>query len=94
MRPVNEQAEFTIATDVKDGKVRVVVTALDKEGRISQLPQHERRRHRAGDGKRSTCNCGRKRRAGTSARCPPRKAGSYLLAINPGKGPTARSRCS
>ena len=30
MRPVNEEGKFTIATDVKDGKVRVVVTALDK----------------------------------------------------------------
>lgn len=31
MRPVNEDGKFTIATDLKDGKVRVVVTALDKD---------------------------------------------------------------
>ncbi len=31
MRPVNEQGEFTVATDIKDGKVRVVITAVDKE---------------------------------------------------------------
>jgi hypothetical protein len=31
MRPVNEQGEFTVATDIKDGKVRVVITAIDKE---------------------------------------------------------------
>ena len=31
MRPVNEQGKFTIATDSKDGRVRVVVTALDNE---------------------------------------------------------------
>jgi hypothetical protein len=31
MRPVNEQGEFTVATDIKDGKVRVVVTAIDKQ---------------------------------------------------------------
>jgi uncharacterized membrane protein/Mg-chelatase subunit ChlD len=30
MRPVNEEGKFNIATDVKDGQVRVVVTALDK----------------------------------------------------------------
>lgn len=31
MRPVNEQGKFTIATDLKDGKVRVVVTALTED---------------------------------------------------------------
>jgi Mg-chelatase subunit ChlD len=30
MRPVNEEGKFTVATDFKDGKVRVVVSALDK----------------------------------------------------------------
>src|SRR5205085_7113491 len=30
MRPVNEEGKFNVATDVKDGQVRVVVTALDK----------------------------------------------------------------
>jgi hypothetical protein len=30
MRPVDEEGKFTVATDFKDGKVRVVVTALDK----------------------------------------------------------------
>jgi uncharacterized membrane protein/Mg-chelatase subunit ChlD len=31
MRPVNDQGKFTVATDVRDGKVHVIVTALDKE---------------------------------------------------------------
>ena len=31
MRPVNEDDKFTVATDVRDGKVRVIVTALDKD---------------------------------------------------------------
>lgn len=31
MRPVGDQGKFTVSTDLKDGKVRVVVTALDKE---------------------------------------------------------------
>ena len=30
MRPVNDTGKFTVATDAKDGKVRVVITALDK----------------------------------------------------------------
>lgn len=31
MRPAGDQGKFTISTDYKDGKVEVVVTALDKE---------------------------------------------------------------
>ncbi|NLF69994.1 MAG: VWA domain-containing protein [Candidatus Anammoximicrobium sp.] len=31
MRPVNEEGKFSVATDVKNGRVRVVVTALDKD---------------------------------------------------------------
>nr|MCU0982387.1 glutamine amidotransferase [Pirellulaceae bacterium] len=31
MRPVNDEGKYTIATDIRDGKVRVVVTALDKD---------------------------------------------------------------
>jgi uncharacterized membrane protein len=31
MRPINEDGKFTVATDIKDGKARVVVTALDKD---------------------------------------------------------------
>ncbi len=31
MRPVNDAGKFAVATDVKDGKVRAVITALDKD---------------------------------------------------------------
>lgn len=31
MRPIDDHGKYTVATDVKDGKVRVVVTALDKD---------------------------------------------------------------
>ena len=31
MRPVVEEGKFTVSTDVKEGKVRVIVTALDKD---------------------------------------------------------------
>lgn len=31
MRPVNDMGKFSVATDVKDGKVRAVITALDQK---------------------------------------------------------------
>ncbi len=31
MRPVDDEGKYTVATDIKDGKVRIVVTALDKD---------------------------------------------------------------
>jgi len=31
MRPVDDQGKFTVATDVRDGKVRVIVTALSQD---------------------------------------------------------------
>jgi len=34
MRPVAEEGKFSVATDVKDGTVRVVVTALDKDNEL------------------------------------------------------------
>jgi len=34
MRPVAEEGQFTLATDVKDGKVKVVVNALDKDDKL------------------------------------------------------------
>ena len=37
MRPVNEEDNFSIATDIRDGKVRVVVTALDKDDNFLNL---------------------------------------------------------
>lgn len=37
LRPLDEDAKFTVATDVKDGKVRVVVTALDKEDQFQNF---------------------------------------------------------
>lgn len=31
MRPVDDKGKFTVATDVRDGKIQVIVTALDQE---------------------------------------------------------------
>ena len=49
MRPVNEEGKFNVATDVKDGQVRVVVTALDKNDEFLNFLNMSRRGHRAGD---------------------------------------------
>ncbi|MBC8354589.1 MAG: VWA domain-containing protein [Planctomycetes bacterium] len=37
MRPVNDDGKFTVATDVRDGKVSVIVTALDKDDEFLNL---------------------------------------------------------
>jgi len=34
MRPMTDEGKFTIASDIKDGRVRVVINALDKEDRF------------------------------------------------------------
>ncbi len=39
MRPVDQDGNFTVATNIKDGKVRVVVTAMDKENEFMNLLQ-------------------------------------------------------
>ncbi|MCL4202884.1 MAG: VWA domain-containing protein [Pirellulaceae bacterium] len=37
MRPVHDEGKYTIATDIRDGKVRVVVTALDKDDQFQNF---------------------------------------------------------
>lgn len=37
MRPVNDQGKFTVATDVRDGKVSVIITALDEDDEFLNL---------------------------------------------------------
>jgi uncharacterized membrane protein len=84
MRPVNEEGKFNVATDVKDGKVRVVVTALDKNDEFLNFL--------------SMSGAGTSPDLGTIempfrqdapgryiAEFPADKAGSYLLAINTGQ---------
>lgn len=85
MRPVNEEGKFSIATDVKDGKVRVVVTALDKDDEFLNFLNMSG----VGTGpEMENVQLSLKQEA------PGRyvgefsadKAGSYLLAISPGAG--------
>jgi uncharacterized membrane protein/Mg-chelatase subunit ChlD len=85
MRPVNEEGKFTVATDVKDGKVRVIVTALDKNDEFLNFLQMSA----AGSAPDlSTLNINMRQEAPGRyvGELAADKAGSYLIAINPGKG--------
>lgn len=87
MRPVNEQGKFTVATDIKDGRVRVVVTALDQNDQFLNFL------NMAGsatspDPKKPAIEISMKqegpgRYVGEFAAD---EAGSYFLAVSPGKG--------
>ncbi len=84
MRPVSEEGKFNIATDVKDGKVRVVVTALDKNDEFLNFLNMSG----AGTGpEMSTLEMQFRQDAPGRyiAEFPADKAGSYLLAINTGQ---------
>ena len=47
MRPAGDQGKFTVTTDLENGKVRVTVTALDKDDEFLNFLEHERQRRRA-----------------------------------------------
>ena len=84
MRPVNEEGKFTIASDVKDGRVRVVVTALDKNDEFLNFLNMTG----AGSGPELSSLEMQFRQEAPGryvAEFPADKAGSYLLAINTGQ---------
>jgi uncharacterized membrane protein len=88
MRPVNEEGKFTIASDVKDGKVRVVVTALDKNDEFLNFLNMSG----AGSGpEMDTIDMQFRQEAPGRyvSEFPADKAGSYLLAINTGQANAA-----
>jgi uncharacterized membrane protein len=88
MRPVNEEGKFTIASDVKDGVVRVVVTALDKNDEFLNFLNMSG----AGTGpEMDTVQMQFRQEAPGRyiAEFPADKAGSYLLAINTGQANAA-----
>lgn len=84
MRPVNEEGKFNVATDTKDGKVRVVVTALDKNDEFLNFLNMSG----AGTGPEMS-NIDIQFRQDAPGRYvaefPADKAGSYLLAVNTGQ---------
>lgn len=85
MRPVNEDGKFSVASEVKDGKVRVVVTALDKDDEFlnflnlqsaavdPDLKSFEVKIEQTAPGR-------------YVGEFPADKAGSYFLTISPGAG--------
>ena len=88
MRPVNEQGKFTIATDLKDGKVRVVVTALTEDDEFLNFldmsgsatsPDPTKPAKRDFDSPR-------RRQVATSASSMRMKPAVIFLAVSPGKG--------
>lgn len=85
MRPVNESGKFSIATDVKDGKVRVVVTALDENDEFLNFLELTG----AGIGPDlDTVQVPIRQEAPGRyvGEFPAEKTGSYLLAVSTGKG--------
>jgi uncharacterized membrane protein/Mg-chelatase subunit ChlD len=87
MRPPGEEGDFTVATDVQDGQVRMVITALDKNeeflnflnmaGTVVQpgpeLSTTEIKIEQAAPGR-------------YVATFPARDPGSYFIMVNPGAG--------
>lgn len=85
MRPVNEEGKFTVATEVKDGKVRVVVTALKEDDEFLNFL------NMSGVGadpdlKNVQLNMQQEAPGRYVGEFAADKAGSYLLAINTGMG--------
>lgn len=85
MRPVNEEGKFTVATEVKDGKVKVVVTALKENDEFLNFL------NMSGVGadpelKNVHVNIQQEAPGRYVGEFPADKAGSYLLAINTGLG--------
>jgi hypothetical protein len=84
MRPVNEEGKFTVASDIKDGQVRVVVTALDKDDEFLNFLNMSG----VGTGpEMSSIDIQFRQEAPGRyiAEFPADNAGSYLLAINTGQ---------
>ncbi len=87
MRPVNEEGKFTISTDTKDGKVRVVVTALDKNDEFLNFLNMSA----AGSGpelENIELNFRQEAPGRYVGEFTADQAGSYLLAVNTGQGNT------
>lgn len=88
MRPVNEEGKFSIASDVKDGQVRVVVTALDKDDEFLNFLNMSG----AGSGPEMENIDVQFRQEAPGryvAEFPADQAGSYLMAINTGQSNAA-----
>jgi len=86
MRPLGDQGSFSVATDVKDGRLRAVVTAMTKDGEfLNNLPMQA---VVAGEGGEQSQPLEFKQEAPGRyvAETTLAAAGSYLIGISPGRG--------
>ncbi|MCA9161590.1 MAG: VWA domain-containing protein [Planctomycetales bacterium] len=86
MRPVNEEGKFSVASEMRDGKVRVVVTALDKD---DQFLNFLNMNGAAIDPSMEPVNDMRVRQVAPGryvAEFDAAKPGSYFVTLNPGTG--------
>lgn len=85
MRPTGDARKYSIATRVEDGKVKVIVTALDAEGRFVNLQTMSMTVLRPeGSGKSEVVPLQQESPGRYAAEFPAEEAGSYVLAILPG----------
>jgi len=89
MRPPGDEGKFTVATDVQDGEVRVVITALDKDDEFLNFLDMSGTVVRPGPELETTElkieQTAPGRYLGTF---PARDPGSYFIMMNPGAGMT------
>ena len=87
MRPPADEGRFTVATDVKDGQVRLVITALDKNDEFLNFLDMSGSVIRPGPELETTDlkieQTAPGRYTGTF---PARDSGSYFIMVNPGAG--------
>jgi len=85
MRPVDEEGKFTVATDVADGQVNVVVTALDKNDEFLNLLDMSAGvvRPDLGSAEMRLEQTAPGRYVGSF---PAQDAGSYMVLVSPGPG--------
>lgn len=85
MRPTNDDSKYNIATNIKDGKVQVVVTALDAEDRFVNFL--DMNAIAVGpDLKPTNINMRQQAPGRYVGELTPEQAGSYMLSIIPGAG--------
>lgn len=85
MRPTGDTGNFSVATDVKDGKARIIVDALDKDEEFLNLPTIGGAAVRPDLGT-TTLNFQQVAPGRYVAEFDAEDAGSYLLVVNPGSG--------
>ncbi len=85
MRPTGDTGNFTVATDVKDGRARIIVDALDKDEEFLDLPTIGGAAVRP-DLKSEPLDFEQVAPGRYVAEFDAEGAGSYMLVVNPGAG--------